>query len=837
MPPVPDPSSTPPSRAVADVEAGLAALKQGNYARAIALLETTRLPATHPLAMRSQMGLVIAYARNGDAVRAIELCQRLNQSENSQVRQWAAETLTSLAKRYPQLQTETAGTEGVQQNSNLQSSERAVEGWNTLARQENQSEVDLTGFVPLDQEVPTKAAVEGDVTGFVPIDSVAQARLDQGWNVETGNPSQPSQPPSGSQRSTQPRMTRRPGKREVLGQPVSAANQDLLSDAGDALVQPPTFEPTWRNAGRAARGQSLGKVKVARFVLAQFATAIVLFWMVQTILFSSLSTLSSGLSRISFLQVRYTMGEPPTWSLLIGLIIVFLASRWILDALLRSAYGLQPFSLNQLLIYSPEAAQSLPRFCRQRRLPLPALGVLPTAEPIAFSYGCLPRVTRIVVSQGLLEQLAEDEIAAVYANEVGHLVYWDVPLMSLVAVLTQVPYTLYWMTAEWGNRKQAAITKASATLISAVSYGVYSLLRWVALWLSRQRVYFSDRVATELTGNPNGYTRALLKMAIGTAQQVQAQGRTSYLLEGLDVLTPLSHRVATPLGSIYPFTPLEPVLAWDWINPFRHWLSLNQAHPPTGDRLHLLSLYARHWKLEPELSLDQEQRAVNRKTGLTGQQWQTLLLQGAPFFGLGIGFAIAWLCAFLGWAGWRLNFPQLAWMYGDTSLRSGLPLVGFSLGTFLRINPFFPDIKFFGTQTAEPFPTLAELLRQPTAVPIDSLPIRLEGKLLGRVGISNDLSQDLLLQTATGIVRLHCLSRWGPIGNLFPQEVRPTDLLNQNLLVTGWFRRGTTPWIDVETLRTTGGRTHRSYHPVWSTILAIITAVWGILTIAGGGIF
>ena len=155
------------------------------------------------------------------------------------------------------------------------------------------------------------------------------------------------------------------------------------------------------------------------------------------------------------------------------------------------------------------------------------------------------------------------------------------------------------------------------------------------LWLSRQRVYDSDRVAAELTGNPNGFTRALLKIAIGAAKDVQTQKQTSYLLEGFDLLTPLGQRMATTLGSVYPHVPIESVLEWERTNPYRHWLAINNSHPPTGDRLNRLTHYARHWKLDTELEWSTARLAVSgqRSANPTSLQWRSLLLQGAPFLG------------------------------------------------------------------------------------------------------------------------------------------------------------------------------------------------------------
>lgn len=800
--PLPDSSSTSNARAIAELEAGLAAFKQGDYASAIALLQANPLPPTHPLSLKAQMGLVIAYTKVKQPQQAIALCRALCQSPHPQTQTWATETLASLQQRYPQVQPEADPT------------------------------IDRSGFVPLDPANPLEGLLD-DRTGFTPIEpEIPSSQL---LETETGSvplesptpPSRPVSPPAaGSDRRkniSTPQPRRSPS-------PIAIAASQLLAE------QPP-YKPTWRNAGRLnTRGQSLGKVKVWRFAVIQVLTAIALFWMVQTISFSAFDSLTTGLSRIPWLGFRKVLTEPPTIAIVVSLVILFVASRWLLDALLKWRSGLHEFSIAQLQTYSEETVQVLRRFCQTRRIPPLALGLLPATEPIAFSYGCLPRYTRIVVSQGLLDRLADDEIATVYANELGHLVYRDTPLMSLAMVLMQIPYTLYAIVSEWGKRKTAKLTQLSAGLIAAVSYGIYALLRWMALWLARQRLYFSDRIAAELTGNPNAYSRALLKLAIGTAETVEAQTHTSYLLEGFDLLSPLGQHMATSLGSLYPHTPLEPTLAWDWQHPQRHWLSLNNSHPPTGDRLHLLTLYARHWKLEPELQWSEGSQPVKRPRSLTAQQWQTLLLQGAPFFGIGFGLIGAFLFWLVGWAGMQLSLPQLAWMQTDRSLVWGLPLVGFSLGTFLRINPFFPDIKFFGT-TAETSLSLPTLLKSPTAVPVDSTTVRLEGKLLGRRGISNDLSQDLLLQTPTGMIRLHCLSKWGPIGNLFRRDICPTDLLNQTVVVTGWFRRGIVPWIDVETLRTAGGRQHRSDHPVWSVILAAIAALLGIWTIVWGGIF
>ena len=84
------------------LEAGLAALKQRDYPRAIALLESVaETAADRPLGTRAQMGLVAAYKATGNLKKAIALCTSLAKNSNTQVKTWADRTLTELTHSRP----------------------------------------------------------------------------------------------------------------------------------------------------------------------------------------------------------------------------------------------------------------------------------------------------------------------------------------------------------------------------------------------------------------------------------------------------------------------------------------------------------------------------------------------------------------------------------------------------------------------------------------------------------------------------------------------------------------------------------------------------------------
>lgn len=522
--------------------------------------------------------------------------------------------------------------------------------------------------------------------------------------------------------------------------------------------------------------------------------------------------------------------QDQTWTVLLGLVLLLMASPWLMDLLLEKCYGLQPFSWKTLSDRSPEASKLLLQFSREQSIPPCKLGLLPTDAPMAISYGCLPRFARIVVSRGLLAKLEPDEIAAIYAGELGHILSGTLPLMSLAMLLLQIPYSIYLQVAKDGqswekvSTSQGQLMLVCANLISAVAYGFYWLWRWPVLWLSRLRLYHSDRYAAQLTGNPNGLSRALLKIALGIAENIQRVGETSELLEGWELLTPVAVRQAVTLGSCAGQTTWENLLTWERSNPWRRWLTLNNSHLLLGDRLYILALYAKFWQLEPELDFVASPRGKLEKSAI-----QRFILQVIPFFGLPLGLAIGLGFWGIGGIGGILGIEQIKWLWGDRATLIGCLPIGISMGILLRINHFFPDLP----PPTSSVPKLIELMTNPTSLPIDSQPIYLEGKLLGRTGVSNAVAQDLILQSSAGLIKLHCFSKLGPFAYILPWQNRPIDLVGEEVKVTGWFRRGATVWVDVETIAPTNDKQAQQLacqcgHPIWSTILAAIAALWGV---------
>ncbi|HEY9909892.1 MAG TPA: tetratricopeptide repeat protein, partial [Thermosynechococcaceae cyanobacterium] len=244
MPSLPDSSSTAPSTSTS-LEAGLTAFKQGNYAEAIVLLQSA--PLAH---VQAQMGLVIAYARTGEPTQAAALCRSLRQSDNVQLRQWAEKTLASLAKRFPQ-----------------------VQGPGEIAGEAE----DVSGFVAFGDSsfLDQPAIVSSEETGFVPIVPADKSTIVP--PSERASTAQDSTETRSLPRSPQftPRTRRDRSEKsseDSVEDSVGSSRRSIDQRSPQSAIVP-SYQPVWRQAGRAKKGKSLGKTQWLSVVLTQVVTA------------------------------------------------------------------------------------------------------------------------------------------------------------------------------------------------------------------------------------------------------------------------------------------------------------------------------------------------------------------------------------------------------------------------------------------------------------------------------------------------------------------------------------------------------------------------------------
>ncbi len=578
----------------------------------------------------------------------------------------------------------------------------------------------------------------------------------------------------------------------------------------------------WIYADRLSQGRSLRSIKPGQLWLAQIGGAIAFYVLWQTVIHQVAAIANSCLvllDRYLPFRLRSLPGDwqQMSWPLLIAMGMIAIAAPWLWDLWLRSTAEGLPCPMSFLRTHSSEAAGLINRQCRQCRWPLPTLWKLPTDIPLIFSYGWLPRNARIVISQGLLTRLKEDEIAALVAYEMSHWKRWHWRLLSVTGLILQVLLWFYWQSALWGNR-QIGLVKMLAGTTSTLAYSLFWLLRLPIIGMARVRTYYSDRAATVVTGNPNGLTRALAKLSFGLAASVEQQGYTPILIESLTPLLPVSADLAR--HRLYSQIPLAKLFAWDVQNPLSAWMSCLATHPPLGDRLSRMMVYTQRWRLTCEIHL----KSKPQRRGLSAKEWQQLARQGTPYMGLAAGLAIGLLLLGLGAIAAALKWPMLDWMHKDIGLFRCCLLLGTGVGITLRLNRFFPDLSF----SVPPSESLDAWVSDHNLLPADSIPTNLSGILLGRPGIANWLGQDLFLKTQFGLMKIHYYSELGPLGNSVSLERTPLSISHTSVQIIGWYRRGNQPWIDIDKIRADNGSLLQAAHPVYSLLLATIASGSGL---------
>lgn len=494
---------------------------------------------------------------------------------------------------------------------------------------------------------------------------------------------------------------------------------------------------------------------------------------------------------------------------------MFFLSPPLMDMVQRWLYGTRWVSLAEIRRQSPESAHIIERVCSQKGIQKPRLGIIDDQNPTAFTYGSLPNSARLVVSQGLFTYLDDDEIATVYAHELGHIVHWDFAVMTLAATLVQLMYLLYTFARRMGRGQGDSKIKDALETAAISAYIFYTLGTYLLLYLSRTREYYADHFAAETTGNPNGLSRALVKIAYGIVEEAQHSEEPSRLIEGTRALGIYDSKAATSTGTAYRITS-EPhkigrVFLWDMFNPWAWWMELNSTHPLTGKRVRALSTYAEQLGLPMQFDMGRvmgEGKRLNKRRLYSNFAFDVLLYT-APIIGGGLGFLIGVAMLAMGGNGELLMFS--------------LSFIGFGIGTLIRLTVMFPDI--VRPQAAD----VLTLMSDPYASPLRGQPVKLTGDLIGRGDSGSKLGSDLKLQDPTGLMYLRYSSRFGSLGNLLFGLSQVKDLIGDSVNVTGWFRRGIVPWIDLTQLKSETGRKVKSYHRFWTLILGLGSIVLGVI--------
>ena len=531
-------------------------------------------------------------------------------------------------------------------------------------------------------------------------------------------------------------------------------------------------------------------------------------------------TLIGGMVLVLVLAVVFILdSENPGMGLAISVAITlifnlgaFFISPWLMDLTQRWLYQTRWVSLAEVADLSPETAEVIKRVCAAKKIKQPRLGIIDDQNPTAFTYGSLPNSARLVVSQGLFTYLDDEEVAAVYAHELGHIVHWDFAVMTVASTLIQICYLVY-NFARRMSRRGSSKSKDAFQTAALVAYIFYLIGSYLLLYLSRIREYFADRFAAETTGNPNALSRALVKIAYGIVEESDKNQEPSRLLEGTRALGIYDAKAATSTGTAYRVAAsaekVGRVFLWDMFNPWGWWMELNSTHPLTGKRVRALSTYAEQLGLEIEFDMGKviaEGNHLNKKR----------------LYGNFVGDVLLFSLETVGLIGGLIVGVILAQTFFNSQLAIACPIIGLGLGVVIKGLVMYPKYN------NAPETDILELMSDPYASPLRGKPAKLQGNLIGRGQAGYKFGSDFKIQDKTGMLYLRYSSRFGPIGNFLFGMKRVQNLIGSQVNSQGWFRRGIMPWMDLVQLETADGTVVKSYHRFWSFLFGFGAMVLGL---------
>lgn len=187
------------------------------------------------------------------------------------------------------------------------------------------------------------------------------------------------------------------------------------------------------------------------------------------------------------------------------------------DQVALSAYGAQPVGPEA----APELYQIVERLSRKAGLPMPGVYIIPAAGANAFATGRDPEHAAVAVTQGILQLLPEDELAAVIAHELSHVKNRDTLTQAVAATIAGAISFLMQMAQMslfWGggrSRDEEGSNPFGLILAIILAPLAASVLQMA---ISRTREFGADAGAAELTGNPRALVRALQRLEAGARQ-------------------------------------------------------------------------------------------------------------------------------------------------------------------------------------------------------------------------------------------------------------------------------------------------------------------------------
>jgi len=497
-----------------------------------------------------------------------------------------------------------------------------------------------------------------------------------------------------------------------------------------------------------------------------------------------------------------------------SILLNFLISPYILDLMLAWMFISTKVSLEEL---PASLREFLKTEAKKNKIPIPQIRIIEDYSLNAFTYGHVPQNARLVLTRGILEILNEDEIVAVVGHELGHIIHWDMLIMTLASCVPIILYYMFRLFSRLSKSRSGNNRGNPFPILAIIAYLLYIIAEYVVLYLSRLREYFADEYSAQTTKNPNALSKALVKIAYGLVsdnrrsrksldEQEESRGyMKAFQTLGIFSFDSAKALVANSLGLGSPdkLNPdnlreddkerIKDAMQWDLFSPWALYYEMNSTHPLPAKRINRLSKLAFQHKQVPFIVFDRVPKE---------SYWDEFLVDvffaSAPWLGI-MGGVIA---------GAALPGENAMW---------GFICIGLGIGMLLKTifsyrgNYFIPS-------------SVAGLLKKVKVSRVRSIPVKLKGKIIGRGIPGYFLSEDLVLMDKTGFMFLDYRQPLWIFEIFFALSAR--NLIGKEVVVEGYYRRAPMPFVEIYRLKFP--ETKRCYVREAKLIVSILVFCFGL---------
>ncbi|MCP4760274.1 MAG: M48 family metalloprotease [archaeon] len=503
----------------------------------------------------------------------------------------------------------------------------------------------------------------------------------------------------------------------------------------------------------------------------------------------------------TFLQMHIT--------LVAGISLGFIFLQYLISPLIIGwIYNIQEIDLQTLNREYPHIGQLIEQIVQKYNIKPPKFGIIPDGSPNAFCFGWTKNSSRLVITQGILDLLDPDEQNAVVAHEMGHIVHNDFIVMTFISAIPVLFYMIFRVLtnsyryggtiSSGGGSDEAgalmAALEAARFIISVLSYVMYIIGTFISLLLSRIREYWADEFSALETQKPNTLSTALVKIAYGILQdptQVKGTGKSQYV-RALGIFDQKSAKevayASTSSDQTIDHSLLAKAASWDLYTPWAKYFEVLSTHPLAAKRIRALNeISEKVCHTPPTVDLSSCRVEFEKQVGKTAMdefivEIILLTLPKALFIG------------------WIILIPVLT-ILGQIQLENifaNLGLCFLVAGIAQLIQNRF---KYSGNFEEN---EITDLIGNVRVSPIRPVPTITSGYVIGKGAPGLFWSEDVFIRDEKGLMYIDYDWGIGIINTLFG-IFKVNKLIDKDVRVIGWYRRGPSPYIQVHRIEVLDG--------------------------------